>query len=353
MCFVKCGIILLNGCGYSFYCSVNFDIFENCNIEVRFLINMERREFIKSLPVTGSALAGSAFLTRGSRTVPEERYQNGKSPWPICLDFATIRPAKGLKEKVDIAIQAGYDAIEPWDSELREYEEEGGNLREMAQYLEDNGLFVPSMIGLWGALPQDEEAFQKSLPATRDRMRMASEIGCEFVQTIPNEVGDNFDPHFVSDCYRRLIEIGINDYNIKPALVFVEMFPLKTMGQAMGIAMDTDHPEARIIPDVFHMYISGGGFEGLRLIDGDAMAIFQFNDAPHGMAREDMQDKDRVYPGDGILPLPQILKDLKETGFNRCISVELYNPEYYKNDLLEVAKTGMTKTLQVIQEAGV
>src|SRR5690625_5814153 len=83
------------------------------------------------------------------------------------------------------------------------------------------------------------------------------------------------------------------------------------------------------------------------------MAIFQFNDAPKGMARQDMKDKDRVYPGDGILPLPQILRDLKNTGFNRCISVELYNPEYYKNDLLEVVKTGLDNTFMLIEEDGV
>lgn len=314
---------------------------------------MERRDFIKTIPLSGGVLAGGSLLARKTDASIPRRYQNGKSPWPICLDFATIRPAKGLKEKIDIAIKAGYDAVEPWDSELEEYEKGGGDLKEMAKYLRDHDLFVPSMIGLWGALPESEEAFQKSLPATRNRMRMASEIGCEFVQTIPNKVGEHYDPHFVADCYRRIIEIGIEDYNVKPALVFVEMFPVKTMGQALSIAADADHPEARIIPDVFHMYISGGGFEGLKMLSGRSMAIFQFNDAPKGMTREDMQDKDRVYPGDGILPLPAILKDLKKTGFDGCVSVELYNPEYYKRDLLEVAKTGMAKTLEVIGEAGV
>ena len=58
-----------------------------------------------------------------------------------------------------------------------------------------------------------------------------------------------------------------------------------------------------------------------------------------------MEDKHRVFPGDGILPLPQILRDLKATGFNRCVSLELYNPEYHKQDLLQVAKTGLAKTL--------
>ena len=258
-----------------------------------------------------------------------------------------------FKEKVDIAIEAGYDAVEPWDSDLQEYEKSGGDLKEIGKYIRDKGLFVPSMIGLWGSLPENESAFQESLPATRNRMRMASEIGCEHVQTIPNKVGENFDRRFVADCYRRLIDIGIQEYNVKPALVFVEMFPLKTMGQALGIASDADHPEARIIPDVFHMYISGGGFQGLKLLQGNAMAIFQFNDAPRGMAMEDMKDKDRVFPGDGILPLPEILQDLKATGFAGCVSLELYNQEYYKRDLLEVAKTGLAKTMEVVEKAGV
>ncbi|MBY5957569.1 sugar phosphate isomerase/epimerase [Membranicola marinus] len=314
---------------------------------------MKRRDFITTSALSGAAWAGGASSLSGQKPRTKRRYQNGKSPWPVCLDFATIRPAKGLREKVDIAIKAGYDAVEPWDRDLEEYEKSGGDLKEMGKYIKDNGLFVPSMIGLWGALPETKEAFQNSLSATRNRMRMASEIGCEHVQTIPNQVGENFDRRFVSDCYRQLIEIGINDYNVKPALVFVEMFPLKTMGQALGIAADADHPEARIIPDVFHMYISGGGFDGLKLLQGNAIAIFQFNDAPKDMAMEDMKDKDRVFPGDGILPLPKILKDLNATGFDGCVSLELYNPTYYKRDLLEVAKTGLSKTLEVIRKAEV
>lgn len=314
---------------------------------------MKRRDFISRSALTGAALAGGATgLVSQPSSSQTVRYQNGKSPWPICLDFATIRPVKTLKEKVDIAAEAGYDAVEPWDSDLEEYEKSGGDLREMNKYIRDKGMFVPSMIGLWGCLPESEEAFEESLPATRNRMRMASEIGCEFVQTIPNKVGENYDRRFVADCYRRLIEIGIQDYNVKPALVFVEMFPLKTMGQALEIAADADHPEARIIPDVFHMYISKGGFEGLNLLQGNAIAIFQFNDAPKGMALEDMKDKDRVFPGDGILPLPKILKHLKATGYTGCISLELYNPDYYKQDMLQVAKTGLSKTLKSIQKAG-
>lgn len=312
---------------------------------------MNRRNFISRTTLAGGGIVASTPLLKTKKK--EKRYQNGRSPWPICLDTATIRTASTLEEKVDIAIKAGYDAIEPWDRELIQFEEQGGNVKELGKKIKKAGLFVPSMIGLWGCIPENEAAFQASLPETKNRMRLAAEIGCSHVQAIPNKVGENYDHGFVSHCYRRLLDIGIKEFNIIPSLVFVKMFPLKTLGQATAVALDADHPQAKIIPDVFHMYISGGGFNGLKQLNGDLIAIFQFNDAPANMAREDMQDKDRVYPGDGILPLPEILNDLYATGYRGCVSLELYNPEYHQQDLLQVAKTGLEKTLKVIDKAGV
>ncbi|MEM7572656.1 MAG: sugar phosphate isomerase/epimerase family protein [Bacteroidota bacterium] len=322
-----------------------------------------RRKFIStSLQVGIGATAIGTVLSACEAGPPSEeattiatetRYQNGRSPWPICLDTATIRTASGLAEMIDIAVEAGYDAIEPWDRDLAQYEEAGGDLKALGEEIKERGLFVPSMIGLWGCLPADEAAFQASLAATRNRMRMAAAIGCKYVQAIPNEVGADYDAAFVTDCYRRLIEIGLEDYDLCPALVFVKQFPLSSFAQAAEIALGTDHREARIIPDVFHMYITGGGFNCLKKVRGDFFPIFQFNDAPREMAREEMQDKDRVYPGDGILPLPEILRDLYASGFRECISLELYNRTYHAQDLRQVAATGLEKTLRVIEAAGV
>jgi sugar phosphate isomerase/epimerase len=197
------------------------------------------------------------------------------------------------------------------------------------------------------------ELFNSSLSETRRRMRMAHDIGAEHIQTIPNKLSENFDQKWVAERYRDIIEIGLKEYNIKPALVFVKYFTIKTLGQAVGVAMDANHPMARVIPDVYHMYISGGGFEGLKMLKGDAIAIFQFNDSPSTPAFKDLRDEHRVYPGDGILPLDSIFKDLKATGYKGFISLEMYNPSYYKQDLLTVAKTGLAKTLAVLKKAGV
>jgi 2-keto-myo-inositol isomerase len=314
---------------------------------------MDRRKFLELGAVSGLAAASLPLVAaQGSQpgVSQEKKYQNGESPWPICLDTATIRPAS-LREKVQIAAKAGYDAIEPWDGELEEYQAKGGNLKELGKEIKELGLFVPSIIGLWNALPPAN--WEESLKDTRRRMQMAADIGSEHVQTIPNTVGENYDQKYVARRYREIIEIGLNEFNLSPALVFVKYFPLKTMGQAMAVALDANHPQAKIIPDTYHMHISEGGFEGLKLLKGEAIAIFQFADAPASPAISELGDEHRVYPGDGILPLPEILKDLKATGFKGCISLELYNPEYWKQDLQKVAETGLRKTMEVIRKAAV
>ncbi len=316
---------------------------------------MDRRKFVSLTAAAGAAgaiplnLSAADLATKG---VQEQRYQKSSSPWPICLDTATIRPAS-LKDKVKIAAKAGYDAIEPWDGELQKFEAEGGNLKDLGKEIKDLGLFVPSVIGLWNSIPPTKDQFDSSLKDTRNRMRMGSDIGAQHIQTIANNAGENYNHKWMAARYREILEIGIKEYNILPALVFVKYQPIKTMGQAMGIIMDANHPSAMMIPDTYHMHISEGGFESIKLLNGNAIAIFQFSDAPSSPAITELGDSHRVYPGDGILPLQQILRDLKATGFRKCISLELYNPEYWKQDLQKVAETGLAKTLEVIQKAGV
>ena len=56
---------------------------------------MTRRTFAGSI---GAALAAGATMQSQAAEVPPppgaaKRWQNGTSPWPLCLDTATIRPA--------------------------------------------------------------------------------------------------------------------------------------------------------------------------------------------------------------------------------------------------------------------
>ena len=311
---------------------------------------MNRRGFLVSGVGTGLAVAGCSTAERSREAAALPRsYQRGQSPWPISLDTATIRPAT-MRQKAKAAAEAGYDAIEPWTQDLEQHVQGGGSLKDLRKELADLGLAVPSLLGLWDAIPMNRADWPATQEQTKRYLQMAADIGSQHIQTIPVR-GERIEPLWGAECYRNILEIGLDQFGVHPALVFVKFRAIKRMDEAISIALLADHPKAKIIPDSYHIYITGSGFAGLRHLSPNFIAIYQFNDAPASPAREQLEDKHRVMPGDGVLPLAQSLRDLASIGYRGAVSLELYNPAYWDMDPMEVARIGLRKTLADVAQA--
>jgi sugar phosphate isomerase/epimerase len=109
------------------------------------------------------------------------------------------------------------------------------------------------------------------------------------------------------------------------------------------VAMESGHPRACVLPDVYHLYKGGSDFSGLKLLNGTSIHVFHMNDYPADPPRHAIKDADRVYPGDGMAPLADILDTLGEIGFDGYLSIELFNPTYWQQDPQEVARTAISK----------
>lgn len=309
---------------------------------------VSRRNFLQCSSLAGAGLAALAPLSASEKT-----YQKGASPWPICFNTSSIRPAT-LDKKIEVTVAAGYDGLEPWIEELEEYEKAGGNLQDLGKRLSDLGLFVPNVIGLWGAIPADPAKWEESLAPTRNRMRMMAAIGSRHAACIPPGRPADVDRTWCARCYRDLVKIGREEYGISVAFEFVGfMESIYRFGDAAGIAIDANIPDACLIMDTFHLYRGGSGFEGIRHVRGGFIANFHINDVPAEPAREEMSDKHRIYPGDGILPLASVFQQLKEIGYQGPLSLEMFNEAHYAQDPQVVAETALSKTLAIIQGAGV
>lgn len=269
------------------------------------------------------------------------------------MNTSTIRPTPFV-EKLRVIAKAGWDGVEPWINELEEYEAEGGNLKELAQRIKDMGLYVPNIIGLWNAMPPTPEAFEESLPATRERMRRSADVGSLYVAAIPAPDREDFDLKWGAEMYRELMRIGREDYGITVAFEFVGfMKGVHRFGQACAVAIDANDPEACLIMDTFHLFRGGSGFNALGLVQGDFIANFHWNDVPGDVPREEQGDEHRLYPGDGILPLTQALQSLKAIGYKRALSLEIFNREYWEQPPEEVAANGLQKMRDCIAAANV
>ena len=210
------------------------------------------------------------------------------------------------------------------------------------------------MIGLWDGMPEGDEAFEASLPMTRNRIRICADIGSPYVAALPLPDRENFNLQDAAKRYRELVRIGREDYGVQPIMEFVSVFKGVTrLGQATAIALDADTPHAYVLPDTFHMWKGGSGFSGIAKLQGDFIANFHWNDVPAGAVQAEANDGTRILPGDGILPLTQCLKDLKAIGYAHGLSLELFNRELWEKPGREICEIGLRKMVASVAAAEV
>jgi sugar phosphate isomerase/epimerase len=268
--------------------------------------------------------------------------------------MSTIREHKlSLVEKIDLAAKAGYDAIEPWMGDLQQYADGGGNLDDLRKRIADQGLTVESAIGFARWIVDDDAERAKGLEAARRDMDLLKRIGGARIAAPPS--GATNEPRLdllkMAERYRALLEVG-QEIGVTPQLeVWGFSKNLSRLGETTFVAIESGHPAACILPDVYHIYKGGSAFEGLSLLSGNAIHVFHMNDYPEQPPRAEIADAHRVYPGDGVAPLPHILRLLFANGFRGALSLELFNRDYWRQDPMLVAKTGLEKMQASVAKA--
>jgi sugar phosphate isomerase/epimerase len=314
---------------------------------------LSRRRFIAG----AGAAVGAALLWRNTSKDSEAASTAGsrsKIPFSYCFNTSTIRGQKlTLDKEIEITAKAGYNGIEPWVAKIREYVAGGGNLKDIRRQVSDSGLTVEGAISFPRWIVDDDAERAKALEEIKQEMDLLAQIGGKRIAAPP--AGANKEPRLdlmkAAERYRAVLELG-DRMGIVPQLeMWGSSSNLHLLGEAMFVVIETGHPKACLLPDVYHIYKGGSDFNGLKKISAQAISVFHINDYPADPPRETITDRDRIYPGDGIAPLTQILGDLHANGSRAVLSLELFNPTYWQQDPLAVAKTGLTKMQDAVHKA--
>lgn len=264
------------------------------------------------------------------------------------LNTSTIRPAS-LLEKIQITRDAGYDAIELWINDVEDYVGKGGALADVAKALDDAELKRPSMISLRNWCEKDPRKFAQAIDVCKRQLDIAHDLGVErIVAGPPREVV--LIPMAI-DRYGELLEISIQ-HGVPASVEFLGFVDgINTLEVAWKICAGTGNASATVTPDVWHMFRGGSKIESLDPIPADHISCFHWNDAPREPERVKQTDADRVYPGDGVMDLAGIAQRLRKKDWFGCLSLELFNPNYWKEDLRKVARTGLERMKKSVQSA--
>ena len=258
-----------------------------------------------------------------------------------------------MPETIDVAAKAGYKGIEPWIREIRSYLKSGGKLRDLKKQIADAGVTVESAIGFAKWIVDDDSQRTAALETAKSDMDLVRQIGGGRIAAPPVGATRQTDLNLfrAAERYRALLELG-EKMGVVPQLeLWGPSKSLSRLGEVAFVAVESGHEKACLLPDVYHIYKGGSDFTGLGLLTGSAIGIFHVNDYPADPPRETINDSHRVYPGDGVAPLKSIFTRLAASGYRGMLSLELFNPEYWKQDALKVARTGLEKTREVVRKS--
>jgi sugar phosphate isomerase/epimerase len=301
-----------------------------------------RREWLTTASVAVGTGLGSSSAAAGPQ----------KQSFQYCFNTSTVRGKQlPLLEVIEIAARAGYAAVEPWIDEVEKYQAGGGSLKNLAKRIRDHGLVVADAIAFPEWVVDDEAARKKGLEKAKRAMDLVRQIGGSRIAAPPAGATNQADLNLLkaAERYRTLLEIGDSIGVVPQVEVWGFSKALGRLGEAALVAIESHHPRACVLADVFHLYKGGSGYEGLRLLSAQAMQVIHMNDYPADPPRATITDAYRVYPGDGVAPLKAMLRELRRIGFAGYLSLELFNPTYYKQDAFEVARTGLAKMRAVVE----
>jgi len=286
---------------------------------------------------------------------PGRRKRSDSEPFGYCLNTSTIRGHNlSIVEEIDVAAEAGYEAIEPWIGKIDDYLKNGGSLTDLRKRIDDHGMTVESAIGFAQWIVNDDAQRSKAMEAAKRDMDRVAQIGGKRMAAPAAGAQDRTDVSLdrAAERYRALCDLG-EQFGVVPQVeVWGFSKTLTKLSQATYVAMESGHPRACVLADVYHLHKGNSDPNGLRLLSAGAMHVMHVNDYPAEPPREKITDAMRVYPGDGVAPLKLIFTILRDIGYRGYLSLELFNEKYWKeSDALTVAETGLRKTREAVRKA--
>ncbi|WP_346857419.1 TIM barrel protein [uncultured Draconibacterium sp.] len=298
------------------------------------------------------ALIQLGVLAGGSLFLPGTAFSqinNTPKKFRYCLNTSTISGCGrfNVVDYINIAAKAGYDAVELWVGDVKEYQKANGTLDPIKDAIRKNSVSVENAIGFAPWL-----SGQNGLEQMKTDMKLMAEIECKRIAAPPvgceSEVLDLFK---TGEQYKKLLDIG-RETGVMPQLEFWGASDLFWhLGQAVMVTSVAGDKDARILPDIFHMFKGGSDFNSLNMINGDLIDVFHLNDYDVTAPKAQQTDADRIYPGDGGAPIGLVINYLNNCVGEKVLSLELFNKNYWENDALELAKTGLAKMKDIVEKS--
>ena len=269
----------------------------------------------------------------------------------LALNGATTMRAD-LVTDLEAARAAGFDYLEIWAAKLRAFlkEKTTSELRDLF-----TGAQIPplSINSIEHITFRDAQAYEKIKQECEELSSIAAAIGCRCIVVVPGPLpeGGAMREAAVDESVKVLTELCdiASKHDVTLAFEFLGQpdCSVPTLDLAAEIVREVGREDLGLVIDSFHFYAGGSTVEMIESLDPKLIQIFHINDA-EDLPREQLEDRHRLLPGLGILPLGELVSAFRRIGYDKVASVEIFRPEYWEQDPFALARDARAATERVL-----
>jgi sugar phosphate isomerase/epimerase len=316
-------------------------------------MQISRRQILESAAAAiGAAVVGDAAAAAAPQRGATPRSRPANEPFGYCLNTSTIRGNNlDIVGVIAAASKAGFHALEPWITEIDAYTAKGGTLKDLGRRIADAGLTVEDAIAFNSWLDDDATRRAASMEKLKIDMDKVAQIGGTRIATPPGNSRAAVTLDNAAAYYRAALELG-QSMGVQPLCELWGTHPLLgPLSHGVYVSVAAGRADASLLLDVFHLYKSGTPFASLKQVNGASLHVLHVNDYPQTDDSSKLNDGNRIYPGDGVAPYGQILRDLRDGGFRGYLSLELFNRDYWTRSADDNLKAGIEKIRATVTRA--
>jgi len=255
-----------------------------------------------------------------------------------CINQATTMTTDFALD-MRVYAEAGFESVELWLPKLETFLEAGNSLESAQRLLRSLGLNAVGACAQGDVLIAEAGKRQAAMEQLRHRLIYCQALGAETLVVFA-EPGPPPDSQSYKLAATNLAEVCdlASQHEVRIALEFIKDSKfLGSLLTAQLLVKKADRQNLGILFDTFHFYAGISKMEDLETLEDDMIGFVHINDVAD-KPRETWTDQDRVLPGEGVLPLSEIVGAIASKGYEGHCSLELFNQDLWRKDPFEVAR---------------
>lgn len=256
-----------------------------------------------------------------------------------------------LQTDIEVSANAGYTNLEPWTNKIDAFLQ-NHSLSDLKALFVQHGI-KPLTLNSLESIAFRGPAFSSVKAHCKQLCEVAVAISSPAIAVIPSPK-PSWDIAWAEvvkehvGVLRTLSDIA-GPYGVKLAFEFIghSGFSVRTPRGAWEIIERAERDNIGLVFDIAHFTVGGASLDEIDLLDPGRIYGFHLDDV-EDIPLEQYTEANRVLPGAGIAKTKEICARLAAIGFDGPCAVELFRPEYWEWNPLDLAVEARKRALEVL-----